>query len=89
LDYLELGFHNHGLSSADFPTIVRKPGMGIMGGDNMPHFALHENMVLGTNIDIHNPNWKTDVGVMLGDTLQITAKGGRRLVDIPLALPCT
>ncbi|HEX9145762.1 MAG TPA: M24 family metallopeptidase, partial [Candidatus Binatia bacterium] len=26
LDYLELGFHNHGLSSADFPTIVYKPG---------------------------------------------------------------
>jgi len=88
LDYLELGFHNHGLSSADFPTIVRKPGMGVMGGDNLPHFALQENMVLGTNIDICNPNWKTDVGVMLGDTIQITAKGGRRLVDIPLELPC-
>ncbi len=87
LDYLELGFHNHGLSSADFPTIVRKPGMGVMGGDNMPPFALRENMVVGTNIDIHNPKWKTDVGVMLGDTIHITAKGGRRLVDIPLHLP--
>ena len=88
LDYLELGFHNHGLSSADFPTIVRKPGMGVMGGDNMPRFELQENMVVGTNIDIHNPKWKTDVGVMLGDTIQITAKGGRRLVGVPLILPC-
>lgn len=87
LDYLELGFHNHGLSSADFPTIVRKPGMGVMGGDGVPDFALRENMVLGTNIDIHNPRWKTDVGVMLGDTIHVTADGGRRLVDIPLDLP--
>lgn len=87
LDYLELGFHNHGLSSADFPTIVYKPGMGAMGGDNVPDFALQENMVLGTNIDIHNPRWKTDVGVMLGDTIQVTPDGGRRLVGIPLELP--
>jgi Xaa-Pro aminopeptidase len=87
LDYLELGFHNHGLSSADFPTIVYKPGMGKMGGDNMPNFVLQENMVLGTNIDIHNPRWRTDVGVMLGDTIQVTPQGGRRLVDIPLELP--
>lgn len=87
LDYLELGFHNHGLSSADFPTIVYKPGMGIMGGDNMPDFVLQENMVFGTNIDIHNPGWKTDVGVMLGDTIQVTSAGGRRLVGIPLELP--
>lgn len=87
LDYLELGFHNHGLSSADFPTIVYKPGMGVMGGDNMPDFALKENMVLGTNIDIHNPGWRTDVGVMLGDTVQVTQAGGRRLVGIPLELP--
>jgi Xaa-Pro aminopeptidase len=87
LDYLELGFHNHGMSSADFPTIVYKPGSGVMGGDGMPDFVLKENMVLGTNIDIHNPQWKTDVGVMLGDTVQITASGGRRLVDIPLDLP--
>jgi hypothetical protein len=44
-------------------------------------------MVLGTNIDIHNPRWRTDVGVMLGDTLQVTPQGGRRLVGIPLELP--
>jgi hypothetical protein len=67
--------------------IVYKPGMGLMGGDNIPAFVLEENMVLGTNIDIHNPRWRTDVGVMLGDTVQVTAKGGRRLVGIPLELP--
>ncbi|MBI2359907.1 MAG: aminopeptidase P family protein [Deltaproteobacteria bacterium] len=87
LDYIELGFHNHGLSSADFPTIVYKPGWGRMAGDGMPDFALEEHMVLGTNIDIHNPHWRADVGVMLGDTLQVTSSGGRRLVGIPLELP--
>lgn len=87
LDYIELGFHNHGLSSADFPTIVYKPGWGRMGGDGMPDFALEEHMVLGTNIDIHNPHWREDVGVMLGDTLHVTTAGGRRLVGIPLELP--
>ncbi len=87
LDYLELGFHNHGISSADFPTIVYKPGMGVMGGDNMPEFPLEENMVLGINIDIQNPKWKKDVGVMLGDTVQVTPAGGRRLANTPLELP--
>ncbi len=86
-DYLELGFHNHGLSSADFPTIVYKPGLGRMSGDGIPDFPLHKDMVLGTNIDIHNPRWKTDVGVMLGDTIHVTPSGGRRLVGIPLDLP--
>ena len=87
LDYIELGFHNHGLSSADFPTIVYKPGWGRMAGDGMPDFALEEHMVLGTNIDIYNPHWRGDVGVMLGDTLHVTSSGGRRLVGIPLELP--
>lgn len=86
-DYLELGFHNHGLSSADFPTIVYKPGLGRMAGNGMPDFPLQQNTVLGMNIDIHNPHWKTDVGVMLGDTVQVTPSGGRRLVGIPLDLP--
>ena len=89
LDYVELGFHNHGLSSADYPTIVYKPGpgKGKISGEGMKPFTLEENMVLGTNIDIHNPRWRTDVGVMLGDTLQVTSQGGRRLVGIPLELP--
>lgn len=87
LDYLELGFHNHGLSSADFPTIVYKPGWGRMAFDDLGDFALQEDMIFGTNIDIHNPNWKSDVGVMFGDTIHVTPSGGRRLVGIPLELP--
>lgn len=87
MDYIELGFHNHGLASADFPSIVYKPGLGLMAGDGMPPFALQENMVFGTNIDIHNPGWRTDVGIMLGDTFQVTPSGGRALVNIPLDLP--
>lgn len=87
LDYLELGFHNHGLSSADFPTIVYKPGWGRMAFDDLPDFALDEDMIFGTNIDIQNPRWKSDVGVMFGDTIHVTPSGGRRLVGIPLNLP--
>jgi Xaa-Pro aminopeptidase len=87
LDYLELGFHNHGLSSADFPTIVYKPGWGRMAFDDLPDFALQEDMIFGTNIDIQNPRWRSDVGVMFGDTIHVTPLGGRRLVGIPLDLP--
>lgn len=87
LDYLELGFHNHGLSSADFPTIVYKPGWGRMAFDDLPDFALQEDMIFGTNIDIQNPRWRSDVGVMFGDTIHVTPSGGRRLVGIPLDLP--
>jgi len=89
LDYLELGFHNHGLSSADFPTIVYKPGWGRMAFDDLPDFALEEDMIFGTNIDIQDPSWKSDVGVMFGDTIHVTPSGGRRLVGIPLDLPVT
>ena len=58
-----------------------------MAFDDMADFALEENMIFGTNIDIHNPRWKTDVGVMFGDTIHVTSSGGRRLVGIPLDLP--
>ncbi|MBW1801063.1 MAG: hypothetical protein JRJ85_10075 [Deltaproteobacteria bacterium] len=44
-------------------------------------------MFFGTNIDIKNPRRKQDEGVMLGDTIQVTPEGGRRLVEIPLDLP--
>jgi len=87
LDYLELGFHGHGLASPEFPTVVDKPGEGSLDGRGLETFVLREGMVFGTNIDLYDPAWKEDVGLMFGDTVVVTAQGGRRLVDVPLELP--
>jgi Xaa-Pro aminopeptidase len=87
LDYLELGFHGHGLASPEFPTVVYKQGHGALGGEGMEDYVLRESMVFGTNIDLFDPGWKDDVGLMLGDTVVVTPQGGRRLCNVPLELP--
>jgi Xaa-Pro aminopeptidase len=87
LDYLELGFHGHGLASPEFPTVVYKQGHGALGGQGMEDYVLRESMVFGTNIDLFDPGWKDDVGLMLGDTVVVTPQGGRRLCNVPLELP--
>jgi Xaa-Pro aminopeptidase len=87
LDYLELGFHGHGLASPEFPTVVYKPGEGTLDGKGLGEFQLSENMVFGTNIDIYDPSWKPNVGLMFGDTVVVTPEGGRRLCDVPLDFP--
>jgi len=83
LDFIELGFHQHGLASAGPLTVVHKPGPGSLAGGKVSELKFQENMVFGTNIDIHDPGWK-DVGLMLGDTLQVTREGNRCLVNTPL-----
>lgn len=88
LDFLELGFHGHGLASPEFPTAVYKNGSGGLAGDRLADFRLRENMVFGTNIDIQDPVWKRDVGLMYGDTVQVTPSGGRLLVGVPHEFPC-
>jgi hypothetical protein len=35
-------------------------------------------------VDIHDPNWRDDVGVVLGDTVVITKDGARKIVQTPL-----
>lgn len=87
LDYLELGFHGHGLASPEFPTVVYKPGEGALDGKGLEDFALRENMVFGLNVDIYDPRWRRDVGLMFGDTVVVTPDGGRRLCHVPLELP--
>jgi len=84
LDFIELGFHQHGLASAGPLTVVHKPGPGSLAGGKVGELKFQENMVFGTNIDIHDPRWKRDVGLMLGDTLQVTREGNRCLVNTPL-----
>lgn len=85
-DFVELGFHGHGLASPEFPTVVYKPGAGLMSGEKLGNLVLEEGMVFGNNIDVHDPRWKPDVGCQFGDCVVIEAKGARRLVDIPQKL---
>jgi Xaa-Pro aminopeptidase len=83
LDYIELGFHGHGLTSPEFPTVVYKPGEGILDGRGIGDLVLRENMVFGTNIDIHDPSWNRHVGHMLGDMILVTAEGGKQMTQTP------
>jgi Xaa-Pro aminopeptidase len=92
-DYVELGFHGHGLSSPEFPTIVTKPdeGAGLVStasGAGLGSFELRPGMVFGINIDIYNPKWRSDIGFQLGDMIVVTEKGPRRLVQTPTELAC-
>lgn len=98
MDFIELGFHGHGLSSPEFPTVVyaspaparlrdhgkgtEKAWTGVYGSEAI---ELKENMVFGTNIDVYDPAWRPDVGIMgPGDTIWITEKGPVKLVGTPL-----
>lgn len=87
MDFLELGFHSHGLASPEFPITVYKPGAPLLSGAGTEDLVLRENMVFGTNIDIHDPGWRTDVGIMWGGTVQVTKEGPRLLVKVPLEFP--
>ena len=89
IDFVELGFHGHGLGSPEFPTVVYRPGFGpsSMNGDGIGHMVFEENMVFGNNIDIFNPKWKPDVGCMFGDMVVVRKGGAQRLVNVPLELP--
>ena len=87
MDYIECGFHGHGLGSPEFPTVVYKPEEPVLSGRGLEAFELRSGMVLAINIDIHDPRWRRDVGIMLGDTAVVTEDGPRRLADIPLDFP--
>ncbi len=84
MDFIELGFHQHGLGSAGPLTMVYKPGLKGLSGDKINDLKIKENMVFGTNIDRHDPRWKKDVGIMLGDTLHVAKSHSRFLVNTPL-----
>lgn len=87
-DYVELGFHGHGLASPEFPTSVYRAGFGELSGEAIADLPIQENMVIGTNIDIHNPRWRKDVGLQFGDMYHITRDGARPLVKIPKEFVC-
>lgn len=89
LDFVELGFHGHGLASPEFPTVVYRHGTRpyAMSGTGYEDFELQENMVFGQNIDLFDPQWQPDVGIMLGDMVLVTKNGGQLFERIPLELP--
>ena len=88
MDYVELGFHSHGLGSPEYPSVTYKPREApMLTGDALGDFVIVENMVFGTNIDMFDPRWRTDVGIMFGDMLHVTKNGPRRLVNTPAEFP--
>ena len=101
MDYVELGFHGHGLGSPEFPSMVyaaKKPKaeagagpfaeeVGIYG---LASLELKENMVFSTNIDIYDPSWRNDVGIMgPSETVWVSSKGPVKLIGTPLEFTTT
>lgn len=91
MDFIELGFHGHGLSSPELPRTATSPSEKLkrergVGSFNGPaSVQIKENMVIATNIDIHDPAWRKDVGIMgPGDTIWVTEKGPVKLINVPL-----
>ena len=86
LKWLELGFHGHGLGSPEDPTAIFMGDSETTWPNGAENTVLQENMVLATNIDIHDPAFRTDVGVMYCNTVIIKPKP-EVLVKIPETLP--
>lgn len=92
MDFVELGFHGHGLASPEFPTVVHRPDQGgppSMDGTGIGDLVIRAGMVFCNNIDVFDPRWKRDVGCMYGDTMVVGADATTRLVDVPTELPET
>ena len=56
MDFIELGLHGHGIVSPEYPTRVYKTSSShSLAGSAEDKVVLQENMVFGTNINIHDP----------------------------------
>lgn len=86
MDYQEIGIHGHGLRSPELPYIAHEPKTALERC--IADMELKENMVFATMIDIFDPEWRTDIGIMLGNTIWVTKDGAKDLVDAPLELTC-
>ncbi len=86
--WVELGFHAMGLASPEMPTVVYEEGYGLnsANGHGLHNFVLEEGMCFGNNIDLHDPDWKQDVGTMLSDFMVVRQDGAETLVDTPREL---
>ena len=86
LDWIELGFHGHGIGSPEDPTAIYMGDTEKSWPNGAENTILEENMVLATNIDIHDPAFRTDVGVMYCNTV-VVKQTPELLVEIPETLP--
>ena len=84
LDYIKLGFHQHGLISARKLIALHKPGTSSRAGDKLDKLKFKKDMIFATDICLHDPKWKKDVGLQMGDTLHLIKDGNRRLVNTPI-----
>lgn len=89
LDFVELGFHGHGMASPEFPIVIYRPGYGApaLNGQGIGDLVLEDGMVFGNNIDLFDPAWKPDIGCMFGDMVVVRGNRAEQLVDVPLHLP--
>lgn len=87
MDFLELGFHGHGLSSPEFPNgcVYREEDAPSAIIGDVP---FKEDMIVCLNIDVHDPNWRKDFGLMYGDMLHITKDGAKPLINFPREFIC-
>jgi Xaa-Pro aminopeptidase len=89
MHYVELGFHGHGLSSPEFPSCAVEPEDAKEAPGGVRSFVIGENMVFSTNIDIHDPAWRRDVGIMgPGETVWVASEGPVRLVGASTEFIC-
>lgn len=86
LDWVELGFHGHGIGSPEDPTAIYMGDTVKTWPNGAEDTILQENMVLATNIDIHDPAFRTDVGVMYCNTV-VVKSAPEVLIDLPETLP--
>lgn len=86
LDWVELGFHGHGLGSPEDPAAIFMGDTEKTWPNGAESTMLKENMVLATNIDIHDPAFRTDVGVMYCNTVIVKPKP-EVLIELPRSLP--
>jgi len=88
LDWVELGFHAMGTASPEHPSVVYPTGYGAdaINGTHISDMVLEEGMCFGNNINLHDANWKVDVGVMLADFMVVREKEAEVLVNTPLEL---
>jgi Xaa-Pro aminopeptidase len=89
IDWVELGFHAMGVGSPEVPSVVYREGYGsnALNGHGIGDMVLREGMCLGNNIDLFNPRWKVDVGIMLADFMVVRKSGpAELLVNTPREL---
>lgn len=86
LDWVELGFHGHGLGSPEDPTAIYMGKTENTWPNGAEDTILQENMVICNNTDIFDPSFRTDVGVMYCNTIIIKDQP-EVLIDLPEELP--